>query len=138
MRAGQAAPRTGCRLNYLSARLAFGCTSPSARLFLQPDIVEAHALDRLVEALHRVAGRAEAEEVAVADDRHLLVELPGLLLPQRHALLGIGLPGQLRLQLQDALVGGPAGPARGEVDVVGRVVEGAHAGGEDVVLLGVV
>src|ERR1700730_8637566 len=133
MRAGQAAPRTGCRLTYLSARLAFGCTSPSAELLLQPDVVEAHALDRLVEALHRVAGRAEAEEVAVADDRHLLVELPGLLLPERHALLGIGLAGQLRLQLQDALVARPSGPARGEVDVVGRIVEGAHAGREHVI-----
>src|SRR4029077_527844 len=111
MRAGQAAPRTGCRLNYLSARLAFGCTSPSARLFLQPDIVEAHPLRRLVDALHGVARGAEAEQIAVADDRHLLVELAGLLLPERHALLGVRLPRQLLLDLQDALVGGPARPA---------------------------
>src|ERR1700720_2432840 len=101
MRAGQAAQRTGCRLNYLSARLAFGCTSPSARLLLQPDIVEAHPLRRLVEPLHRVARRAEAEEVAVADDRHLLVELPGLLLPEGETLRRIDLPGQLLLHLQN-------------------------------------
>src|SRR5213596_3788825 len=105
---------------------------------VEPHVVEADALGLLVEALHRGPHRAQAEQVAVPDHGHLLVELPGLLLPQRHALLRIRLARELGLESQNVLVGGPARPARREVDVVSRVVEGAHAGGERVVLLRVV
>src|SRR5262252_9244196 len=107
-------------------------------LLLDPHVVEADALGLLVEALRAVADRTKPEQVAVPDHRNLLVELPRLLLPERHALLGIGLARQLGLEPQDALVGRPAGPGCGEEDDVGRVVEGADAGGERVVLLRIV
>src|SRR5262249_58970268 len=63
-------------------------------LLLDPHVVEADALGLLVEALCRVADRAQPEQIAVPDHRHLVVELLGLLLPERHALLGIGLAGE--------------------------------------------
>src|SRR5262245_15904284 len=107
-------------------------------LFLDPHVVEADALGLLVEALCGVADRAKPEQVAVPDHRHLLVEQPRLLLPERRALLRIGLARQLGLDLGDVLVGRPARPARREKDDVGRVVEGADAGGERVVLLRIV
>src|SRR6267142_2054997 len=88
--------------------------------------------------LGRVADRAKRGEVAVANHRHLFVDLAGLLLPHRHALLGVHFARQLGLELQDVLVGGPARPIRGEEVDVGRVVDGADAGGERVVLLRVV
>src|SRR5437773_1462669 len=103
-------------------------------LLLDPHVVEADALGLLVEALRGVADGPQPEEIAVADHRHLLVELPRLLLPQRHALLGIGLARQLGLELQDVLVGGPARPARRQKHRMGRIVEGADAGRERVVL----
>src|SRR5262249_39327088 len=102
---------------------------------LEPHVVEADALGLLVEALHGRPRRAQAEEIAVADHRHLLVELARLLLPQRHALLRIGLAYQLVLEFRDVLVRRPSRPVGRQVDVVGRIVEGSHAGGEDVVLL---
>src|SRR5690348_4231910 len=70
-------------------------------LLLDPHVVEADALGLVVEALRRVADGAQPEEVAVANHRHLLVELPRLLLPERRALLGIGLARQLGLELRD-------------------------------------
>src|SRR5499426_2439292 len=115
-------------------------TAPAALMapLLDPHVGEPHPLRLLVEALGRVADRAERGEVAVADDRHLLVDLAGLLLPHRHALLGVGLARHLGLELQDVLVRGPARPLRREKAPVGRVVDGADAGGEGVVLLPVV
>src|SRR5262245_8527271 len=115
-------------------------TAPAAlmALLLDPHVGEPHPLRLLVEALGRVADRAERGEVAVADDRHLLVDLARLLLPHRHALLGVDLARHLGLELQDVLVGRPARPARGEEVDMGRVVDGADAGGERVVLLRVV
>src|SRR5215510_7071466 len=115
-------------------------TAPAAlmALLLDPHVVEADALGLLVEALRGVADRAEPEQIAVPDHRYLLIEEARLLLPERHALLGIGLPRQLGLDPQTLLVGVPTRPARGEKDGVGRIVEGADAGGERVVLLRVV
>src|SRR5688572_9161717 len=104
-------------------------------LFLEPDSPEPRALGLLTEALHRLADRAQTEEIAVARDRHLLVEELRGLLPQRVALLGIGLARHLRHQAVDLLVVRPARPVRPEIDVVRRVEEVAHAGREDVVLL---
>src|SRR2546425_12615156 len=69
-------------------------------LLLDPHVVEANTLRLLVEALRGVPDCAQPEEIAVADHRDLLVELPGLLLPERHALLRIGLARQLGLELQ--------------------------------------
>src|SRR5262249_23013077 len=114
-----------------------GSRSPRV-LLLDPHVVEADALGLLVETLRAGANRAKPEQIAVPDHRHLFVELPRLLLPERHALLGIGLAGQLGLELQDVLVGRPARPARREKDGVGRIVDGTDAGGERVVILGVV
>src|SRR5262249_56026947 len=109
--------------------------SVAPTLLLDPHVVEADPLGLLVEALRGVADRAKPEQVAVADHRHLLVELTRLLLPERHALLGIGLARQLGLEPLDVLVGRPAGPARREKDDVGRVVEGADPGAERALLL---
>src|SRR6185503_1608537 len=108
------------------------------RSLLEPHVVEADAVRLLVEALHGGARGAEPEEIAVADDGDLLVEHARLLLPQGHALLGIRLAPQLFLKLGDVLVGGPARPARLEIDVMEGIVEGAHPGREHVVLLGIV
>src|SRR5262249_47968887 len=107
-------------------------------LLLDPHVVEADALGLLVEALRGVPDRAQPEEVAVPDHRHLVVEQPRLLLPERHALLGIGLARQLGLELLDVLVGRPARPARREKRGEGRVVKRADAGGERIVFLRVV
>src|SRR6476469_3964205 len=75
MRDGQTAWRTGGRLlgRIRSARLRLRLAK--RRLFLEPHVVEADALGGLVEALHGVARRPQPEEIAVADDRDLLVEL---------------------------------------------------------------
>src|SRR5215510_10861413 len=132
------------RIRYAVTR--YGREAPPARtapaalmaLLLDPHVGEPHPLGLLVEAPGRVADRAERGEVAVADHRHLLVDLARLLLPHRHALLGIGLARHLGLELQDVLVGGPARPARREEVHVGGVVDGADPGGERVVLLRVV
>src|SRR2546427_281693 len=78
-------------------------------------------------------GRPEAEEVTIPDDRHLLVELSRLARPERIALPGVELAGQLVLELQDVLVAGPTRPDTGQVDVVGRVEEVAHPRGKGVV-----
>src|SRR5215472_6986451 len=53
-------------------------------LLLDPHVGEPHPLRLLVEALRGVPDRAQRGEVAVADDRHLLVDLARLLLPHRH------------------------------------------------------
>src|SRR5262245_22223 len=71
------------------------------RSLLEPHVVEPDALRLLVEPLHGGPGRAQPEEIAVTDHGDLLVELPRLLLPQGHPLLGIRLPGQLGLELGD-------------------------------------
>src|SRR2546427_7675533 len=80
------------------------------RSLLEPHVVEADALGLLVEALHARPRRAQAEEVTIADHRHLLVELARLLFPQRHTFLDIGLASQLLLKLGDVVVGRPARP----------------------------
>src|SRR5580765_1278409 len=108
---------------------------PGATLFLQPHPPEPRALGLLVEAHHRFPRGAQAEEVAVADDRNLVVEELGLLLPERIALLGVGLAGELGIDGGDLLVGRPPGPGRGEVDVMGRIEGIPDPRGEDVVLL---
>src|SRR5262249_26382448 len=115
-------------------------TPPAAltALLLDPHVDEPHPLHLLVVALRRVADRTQRGEVPAADYRYLVVDLARLLLPHRHALLGVGLARHLGLELQDVLVRGPPRPiCREEVDV-GRVVDGADAGGERVVLLRVV
>src|SRR5947209_4750072 len=55
-------------------------------LLVHPDVVEAGPLRLLVEALDLPGGRPEPVEVAVGDRRHLLVEEPRLLLPEREPL----------------------------------------------------
>src|SRR5207245_3753825 len=95
-----------------AARLEAGARELTP-LLLDPDVGEPDAPHLLVEALGRVADRAKPGEVAVADDRDLLVDLPGLLFPHRHPLLGVDLARHVGLKLQDVLVGRPAGPARG-------------------------
>src|SRR5262252_1155042 len=96
-------------------------------LLLDPHVVEADALGLLVEALRAVADRAKPEQIAVPDHRDLFVELPRVLLPERHALLGIRLARQLVLEPLDVFVGRPARPARAQKDGAGRVVEGTDA-----------
>src|SRR5215467_4665669 len=94
------------RIRYAVTR--YGGAAPSVRtapatltaLLLDPHVDESDALHLLVVALRRVADRAKRGEVAVADDRHLLVDLAGLLLPHRHAFPGIDLPGHVGLELQ--------------------------------------
>src|SRR5262245_53969912 len=109
---------------------------PPAGLLLEPDAPEAGALQLVVESLDGIAGGSEAKGVAVTGHRHLLVEELRLLLPQRESLLGIGLPRELSAEGHDLLVGGPAGPGRRQVNVVGGVEEVPHPRREDVVLLG--
>src|SRR4051812_30741261 len=104
-------------------------------LFLQPDSPEARAFRLVAEALHRLADRAQSEQVAVANDRDLFIEDLVHLDPQRLALLEIGLARALRVDGRDLLVLGPARPSRRQVDVVGGIEEVPHARREDVVLL---
>src|SRR5947209_19120423 len=97
-------------------------------LLLDPHVVEANTLRLLVEALRGVPDGAQPEEIAVADHRDLLVELSGLLRPERHTLLRHGLARQLGLEPQDVLVRGLSRPARGEQVGVERAVEAPNSG----------
>src|SRR5438046_207267 len=66
-------------------------------LLVQPHPPEARPLGLVAEALHGLADSAQAEEVAVPGDRHLLVEQLRHLLPEGVALLLIRLPRELGL-----------------------------------------
>src|SRR5262245_59469490 len=85
-------------------------------LLVQPHAPESRALGLVVEPLAVLAHRAESEEVAVSRDRDLVVERLRHLLPEREALLVVGLAGELGAEGQELLVRRPAGPVGSEVD----------------------
>src|SRR5262249_41279444 len=105
-----------------------------ARLLVQPDVVEPRSLRFLVEALELLRRRPEPVEITVADRRHLLIPELVHLLPERVALLRIGLLRHLLHEPLNVRVAGPARPGTGQHCERRRLEDVAGAGGEGLVL----